>query len=253
MSKYACKDIGRTELIEAHLASKDEYYYCQNPKCEAKLKRIDRNGLKDPYFRATLRRFSHNDDCKYYEKAKGVNVDEGEVERFDFEKAVGKLFSDNEITIYTKSGGGKSTRKVIKHKQLRTLKDIYEFLSGKDISEKISNNANPVGLMLLDERSGFMHPKGVWGKKLIRARFQRYVSDRKELHFLYDYQKVKFNLICVVESDSNFKYIRSQFYDKERKVFSQEIVIAGEWKYIEESKTAKCKISSPEQIHIIMK
>ncbi len=229
MSYYACKDQEKKHSLSADDASRlsrDIAYYC--PYCDdARLYLCSRNGMKKPYFAATRANARHSEKCFYSNSQNHINLEQYSESSFNFEelcssflapdKRVKNEHTNNSGHEPTASGGDSE-------KNIKTLRQLYLLCKAKSVQD--TYNGQKIGYMLLDSRSLYMNPKGVFGNRVIEAIVPSYFynDEKKELYFeLKDDNKYKF--IFKFSDEVLYKKQRDTLYNNQDLTF----VILGEW------------------------
>ncbi|AXH99842.1 hypothetical protein DV702_08900 [Sporosarcina sp. PTS2304] len=250
MVLYAYIDRERTKKFYAKEALKEDKkkrYYCPSPTCDAHMYLCSVDGVSSAYFSATRKQHSHRQGCGFEasNNFKPQNFDEAS---FDFENVLEAMRKLNKSTVKNK--------KSILHKNgeahskpLRTTRQIYEMCKSYPCSHKYNNLS--IGKMLLDDRSEYMYPKGVFGNRIIESKVKRgifYDSTKMELRLVAPSSK-KYELILQFADKSLFLDIKNSLYKNRDKL----IILSGLWESSATFNSFCTKIVNKSQIVVLNK
>ncbi|MFT8460516.1 MAG: hypothetical protein ABF741_00010 [Liquorilactobacillus ghanensis] len=248
MAMYVYKDSLRTIEFHAEDALKQDVgirYYCPNPKCDAHMYLCGVDGLSTAYFSANRHSFPHIENCDFgsSNSFKPNNFDESS---FDFKFAIENMLSPRASTKEKKIP---NTHKIGKSKlkPLRTIRQIYDMCISHSCTQKYNNQI--IGQMLLDDRSEYMYPKGVFGYRIIKAKTKRgsfYNTEEQEFYLVAPSSK-KYEFVLQVQDNELFRLLRDSFY-KNRDRF---IIIAGDWISSGKFNVFQTNINSRRQVKVI--
>lgn len=248
MAMYVYKDAARTDKLhakEAQKQNKGKRYYCPNPECDAHMYLWNVDGVSAAYFRAS-RSYKHREGCPYGIK-NGFNPNEYDEEKFDFDNAIlaltiqSKVQSKNEEPGEHGSGTGIS-------KPPRTIRQIYSMCKAYDYSDKY--NGITIGKMLIDNRSIFMYPKGVFGWRIIETKCKRprfYDSNKMEISLVASTVGEEYTFILNFDNEGLFKEIKNTIFPNKEYL----IVVAGQWSSSGTFNIFCASINSKKQLAII--
>lgn len=225
MSMYAFKDEARTEKIFAKNATerdKEFRYYCPNQKCNARMFLWSLEGESRTFFRSAGKP-GHVEHCSYGSENK-YNPEKTKEEGFYSDSAISKLLIPTlkqkiEKTDNQESRKNNSEGETIPH----TISQIYDMCKSYDCKDTFNNHE--IGQILVDDRSIYMYPKGVYGYRLIETKCRKRLYQDKSLFFvsLVSGNEYEFELRC--KDNELFSEIRDLLFHNQDKV----IVLAGYW------------------------
>ncbi len=226
MSMYVYKDEARTEKLLARNAqkqNKDIRFYCPNPNCDAHMYIRNIDGVSASYF-AAIPSYKHIKGC--FGSSKGFNPIEYDEDKFEFDDALLALTmsSKQKTRKITPSeyGSGLSTPK-----PLRTIGQIYSMCKSHDCSD--TYNKTTIGQMLLDSRSFYMYPKGVFGWRIIEGKCRRpnfYDAIKMEISLIISADYREYTFILKFDDEILFKEIKNSIFPNRNHL----IAVAGDWK-----------------------
>ena len=228
MANYAYRDKERRDIIlasEALEEDRNKSFYCPNPLCNSKLFICAVDGSRKAYFRATKSAYIHIANCPYANSA--VIFDDNEFNRatFSFENAIQNLLVKNNSKPVMSDSKSISCGEHTNH-TLRTIRQIYSMC--KQFPPNYSYGNEKIGKMILDDRTAYWYPKGVFGFKIIEAcvngRF--YDNDKNEIYLVAPIANPNYNFILSIPDISFYKKIRNMVFENKDKL----IIVAGEWK-----------------------
>ena len=227
MANYAYKDKERRHIILANEAleeDRNKFFYCPNPLCNSKLFICAVDGSRKAHFRATKSAYRHIANCPYANSA--VIFDDNEFNRatFSFENAIQNLLVKNNskpVMIDSKSTScGEHTNHT-----LRTIRQIYSMC--KQFPPNYSYGNERIGKMILDDRTAYWYPRGVFGFKIIEScvngRF--YDNDKNEIYLVAPIANPNYNFILSIPDINLYRKIRNMVFENKDKL----IIVAGEW------------------------
>lgn len=230
---------------DAGKEDKNLMFYCPNQNCGAELHICNLEGVSSSYFRAGKLK-GHCKGCDF-----------GSSNDFDSSKYDEKQFKfDSALELLTVESQQQSKKKTpSEHKNgeptpkpPHTILQIYRMC--KSLPCKESYNEEVIGQMLLDNRSAYMYPKGVFGWRLIEGKCKVgsfYDKSKNEIHLIFEADKVKYNFILHFVDNSLFKDLRSKLYNNRDKL----IVVASKWNKTEIFNVFSAEITSKKQLAII--
>lgn len=249
MSNYVFKDKNRTIKLFAKDAireNKDTRFYCPNPNCDAHMYICNVEGVSSAYFSANHKNYPHEDKCPFKALNRFKSDDYDEI-LFNFESALEALACSTKKDIRglettSEHGTGDSRRK-----PLRTIRQIYDMCKSFDIND--TYNEIKIGKMIVDDRSSYMYPKGVFGYKLIEGKVKGYFynSQKLEIKILAPITSEKYSFILRFRDEKLFKEIEKAIFENREKM----IVVSGNWKSTDKYNYFFTDIISKKQIAII--
>ncbi|MDU1127733.1 hypothetical protein [Veillonella sp.] len=250
MANYAYRDKERRYIILANEAleeDRNKSFYCPNPRCNSKLFICAVDGCRKTYFRATKSAYKHIANCPYANSA--VIFDDNEYNRatFSFENAIQNLLVENNSKPVMSDSKSTSCGEYINH-TLRTIRQIYSMC--KQFPPNYSYGNEKIGKMILDDRTAYWYPKGVFGFKIIEScvngRF--YDNDKNEIYLVAPIANPNYHFILSIPDINLYRKIRNMVFENKDKF----IIVAGQWNSSKaDGRTIKSIIHSNKQITII--
>lgn len=226
MAMYVYKDDIRTEILLARNAQKKDKnirFYCPNPKCNAHMYIRNMDGVAASYFAANPSH-RHIEGC--YGSSKGFNPNNYDEDKFEFDNALLALTTSSKPQIKKITPGEHGTGPS-NSKALRTMQQIYSMCKSHDSSD--TYNKITIGQMLLDNRSIYMYPKGVFGWRIIEGKCKRpnfYNSTKNEISLIISGDGKEYTFILEFDDESLFKEIKNVIFPNRDYL----IAIAGNWR-----------------------
>ena len=228
MANHAYRDKERREIIlasEALEENRDKFFYCPNPLCNSKVFICAVDGSRKAYFRATKSAYKHIANCPYANSSVVFDDNKFNQSNFSFENAIQDLLiKNNSKTI--KSESKSSTLGEHANHTLRTIKQIYSMC--KQFPPNYSYGNEKIGRMILDDRTTYWYPKGVFGFKIIescvKGRF--YDNDKNEIYLVAPVANPNYHFILSISDINLYKKIRNMVFENQDKF----IIVAGDWK-----------------------
>lgn len=228
MANHAYRDKERREIIlasEALEENRDKSFYCPNPLCNSKLFICAVDGSRKAYFRATKSAYKHIANCPYANSSVVFDDNKFNQSNFSFENAIQDLLiKNNSKTI--KSESKSSTLGEHANHTLRTIKQIYSMC--KQFPPNYSYGNEKIGRMILDDRTTYWYPKGVFGFKIIescvKGRF--YDNDKNEIYLVAPIANPNYHFILSIPDINLYRKIRNMVFENKDKF----IIVAGDWK-----------------------
>lgn len=248
MAMYVYKDSRRTIEFLAKDALKQDMdirYYCPNPKCDANMYLCGVDGLSTAHFSANRQAFPHIEKCDYG-SSNGFKPDNSDESSFDFEMALEDMLNPIKVTKKDKHPNTHKTGES-NLKPLRTIRQIYDMCVTHSCTQTYNNKV--IGQMLLDDRSEYMYPKGVFGYRIVKSKPKTggfYNTSEKEIYLVAPSSE-KYEFILKVSSDELFRFLRDIIYSNRDKF----IIVAGDWKASGKYNIFQTKVTSKRQIKII--
>ena len=242
MSVFAFEDLLRQKkVLAAKCTDRNRRFYCPNPRCDAHLLLCTQDVVSRTYFRATLKLHPHNLDC-YYKNSSVKSVENFDEKTFKFDDLMDNLFRPSMpqkcSTILSHNLKLLPDNEI---RQVKTIRQIYILCKGMDINDEFAGIK--IWKMLLDNRSAKIYTKGVFGKRLVEAKFINFKKESKTIFVKLEDQFIfALNFTC----ETLFNEILSNIL--KNKMLN--LVIAGDWKGNDKIYT---DITSQRQIWIVGK
>ena len=131
---------------------------------------------------------------------------------------------------------------------LRTIRQIYSMC--KQFPPNYSYGNEKIGKMILDDRTEYWYPKGIFGFKIIEScvngRF--YDNDKNEIYLVAPIANPNYHFILSIPDINLYRKIRNMVFENKDKF----IIVAGQWNSSKaDGRTIKSIIYSNKQITII--
>jgi hypothetical protein len=226
MAMYAFRDEEKTEKVYAadflkeHLST---LYFCPDKKCAARMQLCEREGVSRAYFRALPKR-PHRSGCPFA-ASDNFHPEKHNEREFDFDSAMDALFLPTKRKRKIDAPSSHRTGESELH-PLHTLREIYAMCKAMDVTD--TYNEIVIGRMLLDERSMYMYPKGVFGKRIIEGKCHEgyfYASDKMELLLTAPIGKKGYAFVLQFEKRELWQELEHHLYENPESA----IVVAGKW------------------------
>ena len=249
MATYVYRDKARTQKLYAKDASKEDKktrFYCPNPKCDAHMYICSVDGSSSAYFRAIYQQHQHIPNCPFH-SSNDFNPDNHDEAAFNFENALKNLMLPSK-PIEKKDTPAPHNTGESKFKPLRTIRQIYDMCKSFICTDEY--NYIPIGQMLVDDRSSYMYPKGVFGYRIIEGMAIRghfYNPNKLEIKIAAPITNSTYTFILKFREKSLFNTIRNNIYANRDKI----VLVAGEWKPSGIFNVFCADIESKKQITII--
>ena len=228
MANHAYRDKERRDLIlasEALEENRDKYFYCPNSLCNSKLFVCAGDGSRKAYFRATKSAYKHIANCPYANSSVVFDDNEFNELNFSFESVMQNLLVKKNSKPSPKDSKRSSYGNHDNH-TLRTIKQIYSMC--KQFPPNYSYGDEKIGRMILDDRTAYWYPKGVFGFKIIescvKGRF--YDSDKNEIYLVAPVANPNYHFILSIPDINLYRKIRNMVFENKDKF----IIVAGDWK-----------------------
>lgn len=250
MAVYVYEDKKRTKELYAKNALKEDKnkrYYCPNPNCDAHMYICNVDGVSSAYFSATRKPHPHITGCDF-EASNNFNSQKFDEINFDFEDVLEAMRKPSTSVSKKKSSNLHKTGEP-DSKPLRTIRQIYDMCKSYPCSHKYNNLV--IGQMLLDDRSEYMYPKGVFGNRVIESKVKSgiFYDSTKMGIYLVAPSSQKYEFILQFSDIKLFKTIKNKLYNNKDKL----IVVSGLWKPSKTFDVFLTEIMSEKQIAIITK
>lgn len=250
MAMYVFKDETRLDKLLARDAKREDKntrFYCPNPECDAHMYICNLDGVSATYFRAKKIK-GHIDGC-IYSSAHGFNPNEYKEEDFQFEDALSNLM------IQSKQQSKKETPEAhdvgpVTPRPPHTIQQIYSMCKSYDCAD--TYNDKEIGQMLVDDRSIYRYPKGVFGWRIIEGKRKKpkfYDNSKLEIALVAPVNTEKYEFILKFEDEKLFKIIKNLIYNNRDKV----IVVAAQWAPSGKYNVFSTSFVSKKQLAIIKK
>ena len=228
MANHAYRDKERRDIIlasEALEEDRDKSFYCPNPLCNSKLFVCASDGSRKAYFRATKSAYKHIANCPYANSSVGFDDNKFNQLNFSFENAMQNLLVKNNLKTFNEVGKSSSFGDHDNH-TLSTIKQIYSMC--KQFPPNYSYGNEKIGRMILDDRTAYWYPKGVFGFKIIESSVKgRFYDNAKyEIYVVAPIANPNYHFILSIPDISLYKKIRNMVFENKNKF----IIVAGAWK-----------------------
>ena len=250
MANHAYRDKERRDIIlasEALEENRDKSFYCPYPLCNSKLFVCAGDGSRKAYFRATKSAYKHIANCPYANSSVVFDDNKFNQSDFLFENAMQDLLVANNSNPSNRDSKISSYGKHDNH-TLSTLKQIYSMC--KQFPPNYSYGNEKIGRMILDDRTAYWYPKGVFGFKIIesciKGRF--YDNEKNEIYLVAPVANPNYHFILSIPDINLYRTIRNMVFENKDKL----IIVAGEWNLSKEDRRIITSIIySNKQITII--
>lgn len=245
MAMYVYKDSSRTlELYATDALRKDieTRYYCPNPNCDAHMYLCGVDGLSTAHFSANRKNYPHIEGCDFGSK-NGFKADKIDEKAFDFQSLLDNMKVPSSPTKKKESPSPHKTGEA-DLKPLRTLRQVYDMCKSYTCTHSYNNQV--IGKMLLDDRSEYMYPKGVFGNRIIEARVRAgnfYDPNKREIYLVAPSSQ-KYEFILQISDMKLFGLIRDTLFNNRDKF----IIVAGLWETSGTFNVFKTNLTSQKQI-----
>lgn len=228
MANHAYRDKERRDLIlasEALEENRDKSYYCPYPLCNSKLFVCAGDGSRKAYFRATKSAYKHIANCPYANSSVVFDDNKFNQSDFSFENAMQDLLVKKNSKPLERDGKRSSYGDYDNH-TLSTIKQIYSMC--KQFPPNYLYGDEKIGRMILDDRTAYWYPKGVFGFKIIescvKGRF--YDNDKHEIYLVAPVANPNYHFILSISDINLYKKIRNMVFENQDKF----VIVAGDWK-----------------------
>ena len=250
MANYAYRDKERKHIILASEALEEDRhksFYCPNPLCNSKLFICAVDGSRKAHFRATKSAYKHIDNCPYANSSVVFDDNKFNQSNFSFENAIQNLLVKNNSKSAMSTSKSSSCDEHTNY-TLRTIKQIYSMC--KQFPPNYSYGNEKIGRMILDDRTAYWYPKGVFGFKIIesciKGRF--YDNEKNEIYLVAPVANPNYHFILSIPDINLYRTIRNMVFENKDKL----IIVAGEWNLSKEDRRIITSIIySNKQITII--
>ena len=229
MANHAYRDKERRDIIlasEALEENRDKSFYCPNPLCNSKLFVCAGDGSRKAYFRATKSAYKHIANCPYANSSVAFDDNKFNQSDFSFENAMKNLLVENYSKPPTRDSKRSSYGDHDDNNTISTIKQIYSMC--KQFPPNYSYGDEKIGRMILDDRTAYCYPKGVFGFKIIescvKGRF--YDNDKNEIYLVAPVANPNYHFILSISDINLYKKIRNMVFENKDKF----IIVAVEWK-----------------------
>lgn len=248
MAMYVYKDVERTIEIQAEDGQKEDIktrYYCPNSKCEAHMYLCAVDGSSRAYFSANRKPFPHLKHCDYG-SSNSFKVNNTDERSFDFQSALKNMM---DVSSPVKKGKLTKNHKSgeTSLKPLRTIRQIYDMCISYSCTREYNNQK--IGQMLLDDRSEYMYPKGVFGNRIIKSNVKAghfYNSQNQEIYLVAPSSK-KYSFILKIQDKKLFRFIKDSLYNNQNKF----VIVGGYWRSTDKYNVFQAEVSSKKQVKVL--
>ena len=228
LANYAYRDKERRHIVlasEALEEDRDKSFYCPYPLCNSKLFLCAVDGSRKAYFRATKSAYKHIANCPYANSSVIYDSNKFNQLNFSFVNAMQDLFVKNNSksapSDYKSSIHGEQANHTIS-----TIKQIYSIC--KQFPPDYTYGNEKIGRMILDDRTAYWYPKGVYGFKIIEAcvKGRLYDNDKNKIYLVASIANPNYNFILSIPDINLYRKIRNMVFENNDKL----IIVAGDWK-----------------------
>lgn len=248
MAMYVFKDETRLDKLlakDAHEDNKNTRFYCPNSDCDAHMYICNLDGVSAAYFRAKKSK-GHIEGC-VYSSANGFNPNDHKEEDFQFEEALSNLMIQSKQQSKKEMPGEHGIGSVTL-KPPRTIRQIYSMCKSYDCADNY--NGKEIGQMLVDDRSIYMYPRGVFGWRIIEGKRKKpkfYDNSKLEIALVAPVNVEKYEFILTFKEEKLFKIIKNMIYINRDMV----IVVAAQWDSSGVFNVFRAPVASKKQLAII--
>lgn len=228
LANHAYRDKERRDIIlasEALEEDRDKSFYCPNPLCNSKLFVCAVDGSRKAYFRATKSAYKHIANCPYANSSVVFDDNKFNQSDFSFANAMQDLLVKKNSEP-SRRNGKRSLYGAHDNHTLSTIKQIYSMC--KQFPPHHSYGDEKIGKMILDDRTAYWYPKGVFGCKItescVKGRF--YDNDKHEIYLVAPVANPNYHFILSVSDINLYKKIRNMVFENQDKF----VIVAGDWK-----------------------
>lgn len=224
MSMYVYKDRERKEKLlikDATERDKGIRYFCPNSNCNARMFLWNLEGESKSFFRASGTP-GHVENCPFGSD-NTYNPNNTKEEGFDSDDAIAKLMTGGNTQTSTGGSTGKHDSKEAKEVVPHTIGQIYNMCKAHYCKDTF--NGQVIGQILVDGRSIYMYPKGIYGYRLIEARCRARLYNGASIFLETPIDDAKYQLELKIKDAKLFREIRDLLYANRDHV----IVVAGKW------------------------
>lgn len=247
MSMYVYKDKERKIKLLAKNALKEDKgtrFYCPNERCGAHMYIKSVDGVSSAHF-AAKQNFKHVEGCGFG-SPKGYTPGKYKESEFNFIQALTAMTTGSKSEQRKESTKGNRADEPSK-KPPHTISQIYYLCKAYDVTD--SYNSRTIGQMLLDRRSEYMFPKGVYGWRMIETECLPIFFDnnRKEFYMKIADSKKEYVFISKFHDMELFNVVKNMIFQNR----GHFIIIAGNWEPSGEYNKFSTFIHSKRQIKIV--
>lgn len=249
MSMYVYEDEARTKKLLAKDTTERNSgvrYYCPNSRCNARMFIWNIDGENKSFFRASGNP-GHVEHCPYGSD-NTYNPANTKEDGFDSDVAISNLMLPVGAKKVTEINHKKkeeeiveSDKEVIPH----TLNQIYYMCKAHYCKDTF--NGQTIGQILVDDRSVYMYPKGIFGYRIIEAKCRDYLYDDKNIYLETPIDGVKYYIKLAFKDAELFREIKNLIYGNRNHV----IAVAGKWESAERYDYFVTEFLSKRQIKIL--
>lgn len=247
MSYYVYEEVARTKKVLAKNTTERNRgirYYCPNYECDARMFLWNLDGESKSFFRSSGRP-GHAEGCPYGSD-NTYSPEKTKEEGFEADEAISNL-----MVAVTSKDGKKVNPKPPKEEESKeavvphTIKQIYDMCKVHYCKETF--NGQIIGQILLDTRSSYMYPKGVFGYRIIEAKCMSRLYDNTNIYLETPIDNVRYHLKLHFIDVNLYKEVRNLLYNNTNHV----IAIAGKWESSGEYNCFVTEFNSKRQIKVL--
>ncbi|MEG0737574.1 MAG: hypothetical protein RR441_11935, partial [Longicatena sp.] len=227
MAMYVFRDKDRKEKLYAKSAaseSRNTRFFCPNENCDAHMYVCGLDGTAAAYFSANRKGYRHIKGCPFG-ASNSFNSDDFDEALFDFDSVLDGLSTPSKKVNKKSEPGEHGTGESIKRPP-RTIRQIYDMCKSIDVVD--TYDGKDVGQMIVDDRSEFMYPKGVFGKRIIEGKVFGYFYNSKtmEITIKAPILSEKYTFQVKIPDKELFAHVKKTIFNNRDKI----IVVSGEWR-----------------------
>jgi hypothetical protein len=258
MVRFAYRDSRRSEeeiafaedLCDEDLGTR---FYCPNSDCDAYMYLRQKRGLDGrsaTFCARPSQPHIKEPKCLYGSRESGGKPEEPDEATFDFDKRMAALMKPSSGT-----GSSQQPKKVPKNpgkSRISNLLQVYYLCKNRRCADKY--NGTVVGFMLLDDRSRYMYPKGVYGNKIVEGSFVSELVDPVSLEIGIEAPPANPDYVFILKFDKQkpFEDICNALQKNQARL----VIVGGKWEiygYHGDRKRYKTTILEKKQIHLLGK
>lgn len=249
MSLYVFEDKARKKELKAKDAQKCNKgirYYCPNPACNAKMFLWSLDGERTAHFQSKGEP-GHIEHCPFGSE-NNFHSTYWKEEDFNADNAIEHLMngkrtnlSTNKMSPKDKTTDDKSTKAMKPH----TIRQIYDMCKAHSCKDSFNNQL--IGNILVDNRSMFMYPRGVFGYHLIEAKCKRWFYDNNCIYLVFFTPKEEYEFELRFSDTKLYNEIKNMLYNNREYV----IIVAGKWEKSDKFNQFSSKCNCKSQIKVL--
>ncbi len=224
MSMYVFKNKERTDKLLAKEATERDRgirYYCPNFNCEARMFLWNLEGESKSFFRASGNP-GHIEYCPFGSD-NNYNPNNTTEDGFDSDDAIAKMMTGGNTQKSASKPTNKCDSKELKEVVPHTIGQVYDMCKAHHCKDTF--NGQVIGQILVDGRSAYMYPRGIYGYRLIEARCRARLYNGTSIFLETPINDIEYQLELKIKDIKLFREIRDLLYANRNHV----VVVAGKW------------------------